>query len=84
MIISEAACMMFCRTTRRDFIKMLGLGAVAMAHPITFSSCKREKPAHILVLFTDDQRFDTIQALGNSGYSYPSLRQPRSQWDEFH
>ena len=65
--------MMFCRTTRRDFIKMLGLGAVAMVHPITFSSCKREKPLNILVLFTDDQRFDTIQALGNRNIQTPHL-----------
>jgi len=73
MIISEKACMMFCRTTRRDFIKILGLGAVAMAHPIALSSCKREKPLNVLVLFTDDQRFDTIRALGNHSIHTPHL-----------
>jgi len=64
---------MFFRTTRRDFLKMLGLGAVAMAQPIAFSSCKREKPLNVLVLFTDDQRFDTIRALGNQDIHTPHL-----------
>jgi arylsulfatase A-like enzyme len=65
--------MMFCRTTRRDFLKLVGLGAAAMAHPAALSSCKREKPLNILVLFTDDQRFDTIRALGNPGIHTPHL-----------
>ena len=69
----EAAYMIFCRTTRRDFLKSLGLGAVALAHPAAFSSCKREKPLNILVLVTDDQRFDTIQALGNQDINTPYL-----------
>ena len=73
MLISETACMMFCRTTRRDFLKILGLGAVAVAHPVVFSSCNRDKPPNILVLFTDDQRFDTIRALGNSHIHTPHL-----------
>ena len=64
---------MFCRTTRREFLKMLGWGAVAIAHPVAISSCKREKPLNILVLFTDDQRFDTIQALGNQDIHTPHL-----------
>jgi arylsulfatase A-like enzyme len=65
--------MMFCRTTRRDFLKLLSLGAVAMAHPVALPSCKRKKPPHILVLFTDDQRFDTIRALGNHSIHTPHL-----------
>ncbi len=73
MLISESACMMFCRTTRRDFLRMLGLGAVAMAHPMALTSCKKEKRPNILVLFTDDQRHDTIQALGNRRIHTPHL-----------
>lgn len=73
MIISEAACMMFCRTTRREFLKLLCLGTVAMAHPVALSSCKRAKPLNVLVLFTDDQRFDTIRALGNHSIHTPNL-----------
>jgi arylsulfatase A-like enzyme len=52
---------------------MLGFGAVAMAHPIVLTSCKREKPLNVLVLFMDDQRFDTIQALGNQDIHTPHL-----------
>ncbi len=65
--------MKFCRTTRRDFLKLLGLGTIAFAHPIALPSCKREKRPNILVLFTDDQRFDTIQALGNHDIQTPHL-----------
>jgi arylsulfatase A-like enzyme len=65
--------MKFCRTTRRDFLKLLGLGTIAIAHPIALSSCKREKRPNILVLFTDDQRFDTIHALGNHEIQTPHL-----------
>jgi arylsulfatase A-like enzyme len=64
---------MFCRTTRRDFLKILGLGAAAFAHPVTFTSCKRKKSPNVLVLFTDDQRFDTIRALGNPHIHTPHL-----------
>jgi arylsulfatase A-like enzyme len=64
---------MFGRTTRRDFLKMMGLGAAAFAHPVAFTSCKREKSPNVLVLFTDDQRFDTIRALGNPHIHTPHL-----------
>jgi arylsulfatase A-like enzyme len=64
---------MFGRTTRRDFIKMLGLGAAALAHPMVQSSCRQKKPLNILVLFTDDQRFDAIRALGNNHIHTPHL-----------
>jgi arylsulfatase A-like enzyme len=65
--------MMFCRTTRRHFLKQLGLGTIAVVHPFLFDSCHREKRPNILVLFTDDQRFDTIGALGNSLIHTPHL-----------
>lgn len=65
--------MMFCRTTRRDFLKLLGLGTAAMTHPAALFSCKTKKPPNILVLFADDQRFDTIRALGNPNIHTPHL-----------
>ena len=61
------------RTTRRDFIRFLGLGAIAAAQPFTLASCKRKKPLNVVILFTDDQRFDTIRALGNQGIHTPYL-----------
>ena len=65
--------MAFYRTTRRDFLKHLGLGTIAIAHPVIQSSCKRRKPLNVVVLFTDDQRFDTIGALGNKYIRTPHL-----------
>lgn len=73
VLISETAFTMFCRTTRRDVLKLLGRGAVAAALPVAFPSCKKEKKLNIMVLFTDDQRFDTIGALGNSTIRTPHL-----------
>lgn len=64
---------MFCRTTRRDFLKMLGFGAVAMTRPTTLPYSKQKKPPNVLVLFTDDQRFDTIRALGNQNIHTPHI-----------
>jgi arylsulfatase A-like enzyme len=61
------------RTTRRDFLKCLGLGTIAIAHPVIQSSCKRKKPLNVVVLFTDDQRFDTIRALGNRFIHTPHM-----------
>ncbi len=65
--------MMLYQSTRRDFIKLLGLGTLAAAHPFALSFCKREKRPNILVLFADDQRYDTIQALGNPNIHTPQL-----------
>ncbi|MDE0178021.1 MAG: sulfatase-like hydrolase/transferase, partial [Gammaproteobacteria bacterium] len=33
----------------------------------------RAKPSNVLLFFTDDQRFDTIHALGNSAISTPNI-----------
>jgi arylsulfatase A-like enzyme len=64
---------MISRTSRRDFLKLLGLGTIAAFHPLALSSCKREKRPNILVLFTDDQRFDTIRSLGNPNIHTPHM-----------
>ena len=61
------------RTTRRDFVKLLGLGSMAIAYPMALSCCKREKRPNILVIITDDQRHDTIQALGNPAIHTPNM-----------
>lgn len=64
---------MFCRTTRREFLKLLGWGATAAASPLSLSFCRQEKQPNVLVLFTDDQRFDTIRALGNTRVHTPHM-----------
>ena len=65
--------------TRRDFLKAVGLGAVSM----TIGGCaegnglwpakKAVKRPNILVIFSDDQRFDSIHALGNKDIYTPNL-----------
>ncbi len=65
--------------TRRDFIRTLGLGTLS----ITLSGCAGDsqppeadapkKKPNILFLFTDDQRFDTIHALGNEHIITPNM-----------
>ncbi len=64
---------MIYRTSRRDFLKILGLGTIAALHPTTLPSCKRKKRPNILVMFTDDQRFDTIRSLGNAYIHTPYM-----------
>jgi len=62
--------------TRRGFLKAVGLGAVSL----TVSSCssvsqitRSQKRPNILFFFTDDQRFDTISALGNEHITTPNI-----------
>ncbi len=60
-------------TTRRNFLKILGWGAASISYSLTWQSCQRSKRANVLVLFSDDQRFDTIRALGNGMIQTPHL-----------
>jgi len=59
---------------RRDFLKTVGLGTAGLALPGCFSAKRKPvKRPNILFLFTDDQRFDTIRALGNPEIRTPNL-----------
>ena len=67
---------------RRDFLKRLGLGAAAAVaagalrpRSILAAGGGDKKPSHpnVLFLFTDDQRFDTIRALGNKDITTPNM-----------
>jgi arylsulfatase A-like enzyme len=59
---------------RRDFLKAMGLGAAALAVPQRPSVGEMsDKRPNILVLFTDDQRFDTINALNNPDVQTPNM-----------
>jgi arylsulfatase A-like enzyme len=66
--------MSFDNQTRREFIKRLALGSAALSLSGGWS-CREAKPRrpNILVFFTDDQRFDTIHALGNPNIITPNL-----------
>lgn len=58
--------------TRREFLKGAASCGLAGALPLTWA-CRKAPPErpNVLVLFTDDQRYGTIRALGN-----PHIRTP--------
>jgi choline-sulfatase len=59
--------------TRRKFLKLLGLGVVAMSTPDikTFGTLK-DKP-NILFIFADDQCFETLRSMGCDEIQTPNL-----------
>lgn len=63
--------------TRRDFLKALGLGAASLVTPGCASTSQmpgaQKKRPNVLFFFTDDQRFDTIHALGNKEIITPNM-----------
>ncbi len=65
--------MMKCHSTRRQFLKTLGAGAAAWAARARVSLGEEKKRPNILFILTDDQRWDTIRALGNPEIQTPNL-----------
>jgi arylsulfatase A-like enzyme len=61
------------KPTRRDFLKILGLGAASLLSSSQRIARSSQGEPNILFLFTDDQRFDTLQALGNPHILTPHL-----------
>lgn len=60
-------------STRREFIKTTGLGALAAALAPNLSCSQSRKPPNFLFLFADDHTFGAIQALGNEEILTPNL-----------
>ncbi len=61
-------------TSRRAFLRWTGSGAAALALGGGMrTSSAAAQPPNILFLLTDDQRFDTIHALGNPNIQTPAL-----------
>jgi len=59
-------------TTRRDFVKAACFTSAGfLAAPFCFSAENEKR--NVLLLFTDDQRFNTIAALGNPHIKTPNL-----------
>ena len=62
---------------RRGFLKAAGLGAASLAMQSCTSTiqqfAKKEKRPNVVFFFTDDQRFDTIAALGNKEIITPNM-----------
>ncbi|MHC4259515.1 MAG: sulfatase-like hydrolase/transferase [Planctomycetota bacterium] len=68
------------KQTRREFLKHTGVtfasaGAFSVLAGCTSNetSARKSEGANILFLFTDDQRFDTIRALGNEEIITPNM-----------
>lgn len=67
--------------TRRGFFRTAGLAAASLGFCSLFPGCSAlrrttagsGKKPNILFLFTDDQRFDTIRALGNNQVITPNM-----------
>ena len=61
--------------TRRSFLRTMGLGAATLAAPAVVSRAAGAKPKrpNVLFIFTDDQREDTVGALGNPHIITPNL-----------
>ncbi len=60
--------------TRRSFMKKAATGLAALsAAAMTNSTQAQSKKPNILLLFTDDQRFNTIRALGNWNIRTPNI-----------
>jgi len=69
------------KQTRREFLKAMGFGAASAGMMSILPGCSdtgeiaggKNKRPNILFLFTDDQRFDTIGALGNKQIITPNM-----------
>jgi arylsulfatase A-like enzyme len=61
------------KPSRREFLKILGLGAASLLSSQQSIVRRDAKKHNVLFLFTDDQRFDTMRALGNENISTPHM-----------
>ena len=65
--------MMQQQSTRRKLLKTIGAGIAVLAVGTRMSASGERKRPNILFIFTDDQRWDTIRALGNPEIHTPNL-----------
>ena len=62
------------KSTRRDFLKKIGLGVASLSFVGCSNAMKQtKKQPNILFVFADDQAFDTINALGYNEVQTPNL-----------
>jgi len=61
------------KTTRRQFLNTLTILIASSTLLHCRTSMKKQKMPNTLFLFTDDQRFDTIHALGNNEIITPNM-----------
>ena len=65
------------RTTRREFLKIMGIGASAVALPGYLSlknlQLSKENPPNIVIIFTDDQGYADVGCYDAQGFETPNL-----------
>ncbi|HDL18873.1 MAG TPA: arylsulfatase [Bacteroidetes bacterium] len=63
--------------TRREFLKIVGVGAssLALSGGAGLLSCQKgnEKPPNIVIIFIDDQGYADVGAFGAKGFSTPNI-----------
>jgi arylsulfatase A-like enzyme len=59
--------------TRRELLKTIGAGITVLVVGTRLSASGERRRPNILFIFTDDQRWDTIRALGNPEIYTPNL-----------
>jgi arylsulfatase A-like enzyme len=59
--------------TRRELLKTIGAGITVLAVGTRLSASGERRRPNVLFIFTDDQRWDTIGALGNPEIRTPNL-----------
>ncbi len=64
---------MLYKPSRRDFLKILGLSTASLLSSNQRNVRRSGRKHNVLFLFTDDQRYDTIRALGNENILTPHL-----------
>ncbi|MBN2001357.1 sulfatase [candidate division KSB1 bacterium] len=72
------------RCSRRKFLSRMKAGASAMAGISLFSVCSGPQKPNILVLLTDDQRWDTLKSTGNPQIQTPNMDRLAQQGVLFH
>ena len=74
---------------RRDFLKVVGLGAGALAVPGCWSGAERSKRAglpekpNFIVIFTDDQGYADVGCFGAEGFTTPHIDRMAAEGAKF-
>ena len=71
--------------TRRDFLKIVGLGTAGLALAGYGQACKGrgKRPPNIVIIFTDDQGYADVGVFGAEGFETPNLDQMAAEGTKF-